>query len=241
MIRFLREDRKEQIKGNRFLRYVLYALGEILLIVIGILFALQIDTWNENRKSEKTQQELIDLFLIDLKDKKQEIISDSRFFQIYLRHYRTFRNNWDAGEPMDTTNLRVVINSLTQDHWLFNTNSAAFENVSNSELWKSLPDSLTQKVNGLYYAQFGWMKNFTERVVGYTAQCKMDFLRPHLLLDPNMTAEEKRRIVLANADEFLSYVILFEHQLSRMQEQWEDAGIMVEDVIDDFEAHHHGK
>jgi hypothetical protein len=36
---------------NKFGKYILYAIGEIVLVVIGILIALQIDTWNENRKN----------------------------------------------------------------------------------------------------------------------------------------------------------------------------------------------
>ncbi|MFT6795628.1 MAG: sensor domain CHASE-containing protein [Maribacter sp.] len=37
---------------NKFSKYLLYAVGEILLVVIGILIALQIDTWNEEKKNQ---------------------------------------------------------------------------------------------------------------------------------------------------------------------------------------------
>jgi hypothetical protein len=37
--------------GNQITRYMVYALGEIFLVVIGILIALSINTWNENRKN----------------------------------------------------------------------------------------------------------------------------------------------------------------------------------------------
>ena len=39
------------IKENRVSKYMLYAIGEIVLVVIGILIALQINIWNEERKS----------------------------------------------------------------------------------------------------------------------------------------------------------------------------------------------
>ncbi len=35
---------------NKFSKYLLYAIGEIILVVIGILFALSINNWNENKK-----------------------------------------------------------------------------------------------------------------------------------------------------------------------------------------------
>ena len=48
MIKFFRKVRQKLLKENRFNKYVLYAIGEIVLVVIGILIALQINNWNEN-------------------------------------------------------------------------------------------------------------------------------------------------------------------------------------------------
>ena len=237
MIRIFRENRRVLSGGNKVLWYLLYALGEIVLIVLGILFALQIDNWNEEQKARTTQKELINLFLLDLKDKKQEIISDKSFFENYLNEYQTFRSRWAQGQPPDTSNLKAVIITMTQDHWLFNTNSTTFENASSSELWKSLPDSLTQKVNTLYYAQFGWMKNYTERMTEYVARCKMEFLRPNYLLDATLPASEIIKIVEANSEEFLSYVIFFQQHINRMEFQWETASVLVDEVIGDIEQH----
>lgn len=50
MPRFFNRIRKQLAKENKFFQYSRYAIGEILLVVIGILIALQIDSWNENRK-----------------------------------------------------------------------------------------------------------------------------------------------------------------------------------------------
>lgn len=50
MINFFRKIRQRLLTENKFTRYLPYALGEIFLVVIGILIALQINNWNENRK-----------------------------------------------------------------------------------------------------------------------------------------------------------------------------------------------
>ncbi len=50
MLRFFRQIRHKLLVENRVSRYLLYAIGEIFLVVIGILIALQIDNWNEKRK-----------------------------------------------------------------------------------------------------------------------------------------------------------------------------------------------
>jgi len=67
MIKFFRKIRQNLLEDNKTGKYFKYAIGEIVLVVIGILIALQINNWNENRKAEieakllltKAQQELI--------------------------------------------------------------------------------------------------------------------------------------------------------------------------------------
>lgn len=51
MLRFLRQFRISAINSEQFNKYLLYALGEIILVVIGILIALQINNLNEEHKN----------------------------------------------------------------------------------------------------------------------------------------------------------------------------------------------
>ncbi|MGB5402855.1 MAG: DUF6090 family protein, partial [Robiginitalea sp.] len=50
MLRFFRSIRQRLLTDNKFSKYLLYALGEIALVMIGILLALQVNNWNEERK-----------------------------------------------------------------------------------------------------------------------------------------------------------------------------------------------
>ena len=51
MIKFFRKIRQDLLKKNKTGKYLKYAIGEIVLVVIGILIALSINNWNENKKN----------------------------------------------------------------------------------------------------------------------------------------------------------------------------------------------
>ena len=59
MLRFFRRIRQRLLTEHRFNKYLLYAVGEVALVVIGILIALQIDNWNEYRKEREQEKELL--------------------------------------------------------------------------------------------------------------------------------------------------------------------------------------
>lgn len=59
MIKFFRKIRQKLLNENRFSKYLIYALGEIILVVIGIVIALQINNWNEEQKTKKLEQQLL--------------------------------------------------------------------------------------------------------------------------------------------------------------------------------------
>lgn len=66
MIKFFRNIRYKLLGESRFARYLIYAIGEIVLVVIGILIALQINTWNEGRKESKAEAKILATLLEDL-------------------------------------------------------------------------------------------------------------------------------------------------------------------------------
>jgi hypothetical protein len=61
MLHFFRKIRQKLLRQNRVTRYLAYAVGEILLVVIGILIALQVNNWNESRKSRSFEIEILSL------------------------------------------------------------------------------------------------------------------------------------------------------------------------------------
>lgn len=65
MLRILRNIRQSMMKKNKFSSYLLYALGEIILVVIGILIALQVNNWNENKKKNELRKQYLSSLISD--------------------------------------------------------------------------------------------------------------------------------------------------------------------------------
>lgn len=59
MLRFLSKIRRSYSGQGQFRKYLLYAIGEILLLVIGIIIALQVNNWNESRKLNRKAGDVI--------------------------------------------------------------------------------------------------------------------------------------------------------------------------------------
>jgi len=66
MIKFFRKIRQNLLMENKTGKYFKYAIGEIVLVVIGILIALQINNWNEGRKEFNKSKARLEEFKRDL-------------------------------------------------------------------------------------------------------------------------------------------------------------------------------
>jgi hypothetical protein len=108
MISIFQKIRQKLLEENKIGNYIKYAIGEIFLVVMGILIALQINNWNEDRKTAKFEQEI--LFLIDqnlqqdsvllskelFRAKQANVLTDRLLEQIALKNYGDSLNFWMA-------------------------------------------------------------------------------------------------------------------------------------------------
>jgi hypothetical protein len=80
MLPFFRKIRYNLVVRSKFYRYFKYAFGEIVLVVIGILIALTINNWNENRKYRMLEVKL-------LKDVSKNLVKDTLYLNSIIEHY----------------------------------------------------------------------------------------------------------------------------------------------------------
>ena len=73
MIKFFRKIRQNLIMENKTSKYFKYAIGDIVLVVIGILIALSINNWNEERKVQNRLLNIYSLIYNDFENDKLEL------------------------------------------------------------------------------------------------------------------------------------------------------------------------
>ncbi|EDP72033.1 hypothetical protein FBALC1_13067 [Flavobacteriales bacterium ALC-1] len=81
MIKFFRKIRYNLLETGKTTEYFKYAIGEIILVVIGILIALQINNWNENRKERIKEKEYLTRLKEDLISDRNAIELNQDFYQ----------------------------------------------------------------------------------------------------------------------------------------------------------------
>ena len=86
MIKFFRHIRQQLLTDNKFSKYLLYAFGEIILVVIGILVALSLNNWNQNRIEIKKE-------INSLKNLSLDLEEQAALLETYIMIESTFYND----------------------------------------------------------------------------------------------------------------------------------------------------
>ena len=85
MIKFFRKIRQRLLTDNKFNKYLLYAIGEIFLVVIGIMIALQVNNWNQSRIQLDNEVQMYSKLYDDLNSEYLNIDRNARQFGNYSR------------------------------------------------------------------------------------------------------------------------------------------------------------
>ncbi len=132
MIKFFRKIRQKLLTENKFSKYLIYAIGEIVLVVIGILIALQINNWNQRRQNQKLELEYLIGIKANLNDDIFELEShfkgDTIKFDAYTFLVRTFNSKDYLSKKQE---IISNIYSISRLGW-FEGQNIVFENLKSS-------------------------------------------------------------------------------------------------------------
>ena len=155
MIKFFRHIRKSLLMENNTGKYFKYAIGEIVLVVIGILIALQINNWNEYRKQQDTLNNIYVTIKTDLQEdikKIDKIISASEPLEAqYLaiinktrkrEDFNNCENCWKVNLGYSDIKLRYNGINLLLDYNKLNSNTNDSLSIKISRLYNGLANDI---------------------------------------------------------------------------------------------------
>ena len=176
MIPFFRRLRKQLSDKNKPLRYLRYAIGEIVLVVIGILIALSINNWNQDQQNKKLEQATLKALLSEFQDNRTSIndylknIVKMRKFGDTLRKLispeLTSLNKYEVlrfiGEVSETTKCIVTVDVLGDVQ-----SSGRLNLLTNVEVRKAI-SKWSSQLKELQSEEFDWAQEFSNLFIPYT-------------------------------------------------------------------------
>lgn len=108
----LRTIRWKSIFKNRAQKYLLYAIGEIILVVIGILIALQVNNYNDHLKREKLEQQALQNLKKDFEFNRDELLTLMENNEDYIRACLTVLSQTGSHQN-DNFNIDLYLDEIT--------------------------------------------------------------------------------------------------------------------------------
>ncbi|MEM1339674.1 MAG: DUF6090 family protein [Bacteroidota bacterium] len=209
MIKFFRKIRQRLLSENKFSKYLVYAIGEIILVVIGILIALQINNWNQNEqlrntelKTLKSLHESIKINLVELNHILNAQIQRNKSLQEVLF--------------VDLSNRPLVyLDSLITDNienYTFDPSTGIYNSIINSGKIEIITnDSLKNRISKLYDSVTDYQESEDE-ITEYTkAHLEENFIN-NLNINPKVLAKLRERTDEEKQKDKVLYMQTFKSQ-----------------------------
>lgn len=206
MIKFFRKIRQNLLSENKFRKYLTYALGEIILVVIGILIALSINNWNEQQKMAKEEISL-------LKELKNSISQDiQQLNSLYMQGEEDIVSadiliNWLDNKVIynDTLANHFPIITRTGQSKIFRPQNSTFRVLESKGIDLISNDNLKNQILNLYNIEYSHLnfvyENYRQNILDYgrpIARSKFKVKGEQGSMEPNDTEKLKTNSELYN-------------------------------------------
>ena len=144
MIKYFRQIRQQLIMENKNSNYLKYAIGEIILVMIGILLALQINNWNQDRINKDYEQKMLHELVEDLK-------LDTTYLNVQIKRIERFEESVDLAlnNPQEMKD-KGSLNLFGGVYFIQNTK--AIETIKSGNVQIPFNDNLRKQINAHYHS-----------------------------------------------------------------------------------------
>lgn len=159
MIKFFRKIRLDLLEKNKTGKYLKYAIGEIVLVVIGILIALSINNWNQNRLKGKKEIQILKSFETQFQNDISQLNESLKFYEAASKSIDIIINQLEN---------KIPYNDSMKKHFFLSTRFYGDSDLDNNvfESLKSLGVDLISntdirnRIVQLYEDDDEWIVNF---------------------------------------------------------------------------------
>lgn len=159
MVNLLRKNRKKLLSDtsekksfNKFSRYLTYGIGEIVLVVIGILIALQINTWSTEREQHKQEVYILHRLSADLTKDIYNLEIRTEWIKKRLSSIDTIAKMLENPDKADKKRFLALQTNLMIDNYFVPSRGTYDEGISSGRLTYIKNDSLREQIFNYYRA-----------------------------------------------------------------------------------------
>jgi len=169
------------MEQNNIRTYLFYAVGEILLVVIGILIALQVNNWNEQRKNRMYE-------LTMLEEVQRELINDSEFIESWIPILKSVQHSFrelavmknDPNYSLDS--LDIHLQRVRGYGITLNINKSPFEAIKSAGLDRISNQDIRNNLSSLYGYHIESIEEWINEILRVELFTRNDIF--YQLLDP---------------------------------------------------------
>jgi hypothetical protein len=201
MLTFSRKFRQRFVESGQARKYFLYAIGEIMLVMIGILLALQVNKWNEERKNRTLEIQYLTEIKQELEINNNELQSDLNSHFKSMKKMIEVRDHIINQMPPNDS-LSESIYTAKGDYQAY-PKTASFENLKTIGMSLLQNDTLNNMIGYCYGALLTRILDRGDNNAKYDIEILLaPYLKRHLRIDP-LQPEELQSFSRSN--EFMSH------------------------------------
>jgi len=211
MINFFRKIRQKLLSENKFSKYLIYAIGEISLVMIGILLALQVNNWNESRKDSNQYKKYLNGLIQDINADIENLVRNERGNNHYERAAQNLKHIYQSDQNFKELELEPLNASIKSDTLLLllsiqrasfmvapTNNKFTIEDIKSSGKTSIIKNEDLRREIFNYYSRLGWYDELWQgklRAKYALDDVKLALLDPTLLNLSNLDSTERVEVL----------------------------------------------
>ncbi len=200
MINLFRKERRKLLANNKFIKYLIYALGEIVLIITGLLIALQLNNLNSFNNQQKD-------LIIAVKNISHELDQEIQIMKVDLNNYENHSNYLQLvlTKSYSDLDLNLFMRTLTRNSMAQHFGANYYAALASGKL-STLPDSISQDLISYYQITQRKTDNsfdFHETFVSNTIE---DHVMRNYKLGYNKEMDSIRTIEIIESGELITFI-----------------------------------